>query len=574
MPPVDYKGAVSRKLVLRYANVNGIRSKSEEVKRWIDEGDADIVALVDTIAGDSTADCLMCDLDRYNLHRLDRTGCQKETGGGVALIMKRELQAIRMPQFEVSGLEVLWVKVVALRMNLLVGVIYAPGYDVTVFSDLRASMEKIPFHLRRNILLVGDFNCPTIQWDGNVCGSSERDRDLILLKNEFKLFQRVRETTRQRGDVTSTLDLLFVAQLGLVRNARAVKPPSVTNDHFGIQCSVILMTPKLQSKPKLVWKIDECAAKSSFQLRSVTSRRLHRPSLSGKVVVGLRTCRGAYTQWRRTRDQADFQRWKELEAVKKRLILADKYRKLRGIAFSSRRDPTAVWKFLKKNSASASIPPIPIPGSDDKYLIEPQDKANSISDLFAKEYCEEPTVATSTLLTLIRKLDPNKAAGSSLVTNRLLKIAGTTIIYPLSRLFNLILCTGKYPAAWKTADVVPVPKKGGSTLRPISLLPPLSKLFEKVLSDHINSFLDRNKLLSDTQYGFMRRRSTEMQLFQSEVSRLPSSKVKSPVFQYADDILLYRIIRKNDDCAALQQDVNGIAEWCIETGLEVNPRKS
>ncbi|GAU96980.1 hypothetical protein RvY_08343 [Ramazzottius varieornatus] len=253
-------------------------------------------------------------------------------------------------------------------------------------------------------------------------------------------------------------------------------------------------------------------------------------------------------------------------------------------------------------------------------------------------------------------------SSSSLVTNRLLKIAGTTIFYPLSRLFNLILSTGKYPAAWKTADVVPVPKKGGSTFRPISLLPPLSKLFEKVLSDHINSFLDRNKLLSDTQYGFRRRRSTEMQLLQmshqwsqallerQEVDaifldctkafdRLPhsviveslakhgvngplrfllsdylqerrqrvvidgffseeiavtsgvpqgsilgplfftiavnhlSSKVKSPVFQYADDIVLYRIIRKNDNCAALQQDVNGITEWCIETGLEVNPSK-
>ncbi|GAU92134.1 hypothetical protein RvY_04252 [Ramazzottius varieornatus] len=60
-----------------------------------------------------------------------------------------------MKELEVAGLEVLWVKLIALRMNLLLEVVYAPGYDVEAFSKLRTSMERIPPHLRRNIVLVG-----------------------------------------------------------------------------------------------------------------------------------------------------------------------------------------------------------------------------------------------------------------------------------------------------------------------------------------------------------------------------------------------------------------------------------
>ncbi|GAU92806.1 hypothetical protein RvY_04840 [Ramazzottius varieornatus] len=66
-----------------------------------------------------------------------------------------------------------------------------------------------------------------------------------------------------------------------------------------------------------------------------------------------------------------------------------------------------------------------------------------------------------------------KAAGSSFLTNPLMKAAGSALVYPLTRLFNLILSKKQYPTSWKSADVVPVPKKGGATWRPISLLPPV-----------------------------------------------------------------------------------------------------
>ncbi|GAU87153.1 hypothetical protein RvY_00046 [Ramazzottius varieornatus] len=315
------------------------------------------------------------------------------------------------------------------------------------------------------------------------------------------------------------------------------------------------MTPNFKTKPKLVWKIDGeninvfktalssidwgqvfdlmcnvdvavtvfqdkfiAAAKSAFQLKSVGAKRLHRPSLSERAIDSLRRCGSAFKKWRRTRDQADYSSWKELEVSKRRIIQSDKHRRLYGIAKASRRNPRAVWKHVKKNTSAASIPPIPIPGHDEKYIVDPQDKAEFISREFSKVYpacprhCLPLHFTTSVILKQIQRLDSAKAAGSFLIANQLLKIAGTSVVYPLSRLFDLIVSKREFPTAWRQAEVVPIPKKGSSSFRPISLLPPLSKLFEKIVASHLSNYLDKNNLLSDTQYGFRKQRSTEMQL--------------------------------------------------------------
>ncbi|GAV02060.1 hypothetical protein RvY_12673 [Ramazzottius varieornatus] len=170
MPPIKFTGEIGKKLTFLYENVNGIRSKSEETKRWMEERNAVIVALVETWADESTADCLIADLDQYNLFRKDRQRCLKEKGGRVAIAVKNGLQALRMTSLEVDGLEVLWIKLVCLRLNVLVGVVYAPSYDTDVFSKLRTLMESFPPFLKRNLILMGDFNCPNIMWDGDVSG--------------------------------------------------------------------------------------------------------------------------------------------------------------------------------------------------------------------------------------------------------------------------------------------------------------------------------------------------------------------------------------------------------------------
>ena len=69
-----------------------------------------------------------------------------------------------------------------------------------------------------------------------------------------------------------------------------------------------------------------------------------------------------------------------------------------------------------------------------------------------------------------------------------------------------------FPNSLKVAKVLPIFKKGSKTIpenfRPISILPALSKIFEKVLSIKLFSFFTQNSVLRSTQYGFRKKHNT------------------------------------------------------------------
>lgn len=84
----------------------------------------------------------------------------------------------------------------------------------------------------------------------------------------------------------------------------------------------------------------------------------------------------------------------------------------------------------------------------------------------------------------------------------------------LVHLFNMIIDSRTFPAIWKKAIVTPIPKSsnpvGPKDYRPISVLPALSKIFEKVLLDQITEYLDNHQpdLLAKHQSGYRKRYST------------------------------------------------------------------
>ncbi len=87
---------------------------------------------------------------------------------------------------------------------------------------------------------------------------------------------------------------------------------------------------------------------------------------------------------------------------------------------------------------------------------------------------------------------------------------------PLTHICNLSFQTGQFPNKMKTAKVIPMYKSGNkhhfTNYRPISLLPQFSKILEKAFNDRLCNFLDKHKLLNDSQYGFRTNRSTALAL--------------------------------------------------------------
>ncbi len=97
-----------------------------------------------------------------------------------------------------------------------------------------------------------------------------------------------------------------------------------------------------------------------------------------------------------------------------------------------------------------------------------------------------------------------------------IKDALYVIAYYLTFIINTSIVTGVFPTPWKHALVIPVFKKGDvrdqANYRPISLLPIISKVLEKVFTNQLTQFLESNKLLSTFQHGFRPKLSAETAL--------------------------------------------------------------
>ena len=76
----------------------------------------------------------------------------------------------------------------------------------------------------------------------------------------------------------------------------------------------------------------------------------------------------------------------------------------------------------------------------------------------------------------------------------------------LSKLINLCFETGEFPELLKLAKVIPLHKKESIlnylNYRPISLLSVFSKIYEKTIYSRVYSYLVKNKLIYEKQFGF------------------------------------------------------------------------
>ena len=97
---------------------------------------------------------------------------------------------------------------------------------------------------------------------------------------------------------------------------------------------------------------------------------------------------------------------------------------------------------------------------------------------------------------------------------KLIKSIKFDILDSLTLIINQSLMSGVFPDKLKLAKVIPLYKKGDSTItdnyRPISLLPTLSKVLEKIVYNQLFAYFSDMELFYPSQYGFRRGQSTEL----------------------------------------------------------------
>ena len=123
-------------------------------------------------------------------------------------------------------------------------------------------------------------------------------------------------------------------------------------------------------------------------------------------------------------------------------------------------------------------------------------------------------------LKFIQRLNPYKSCGIDGVHSAILKNCSESLARPLALLFRLSLDMAQLSRQWRQANVTPLLKKGSLTdpaiYRPVSITTIPCKVLESILRDHIYNHLERNRLLSGSQHGFVKRKACTTNLLEHE----------------------------------------------------------
>lgn len=123
-------------------------------------------------------------------------------------------------------------------------------------------------------------------------------------------------------------------------------------------------------------------------------------------------------------------------------------------------------------------------------------------------------ISENQIISVVAKTKNKMSADSDGIDMKIVKMTIDCISKPLCYIYNLSFKTGVFPDKMKTAKVIPLFKAGDkysfNNYRPVSILPQFSKVLLKLFVQKLDHFIDKNNILSASQYGFRTNRSTAL----------------------------------------------------------------
>ena len=132
------------------------------------------------------------------------------------------------------------------------------------------------------------------------------------------------------------------------------------------------------------------------------------------------------------------------------------------------------------------------------------------------DYLHLASVSENSILTILKVVQVSKAAGIDNLSVRFVKDGAKFLSKPIRDLRDLSITSEKFPDICKVTKLNPLYKKGSliepCNYRPISLLPLVSKVIEKVIHDQTSTFLNSKSLLYTYQSVFRKKHSADFYL--------------------------------------------------------------
>ena len=187
-------------------------------------------------------------------------------------------------------------------------------------------------------------------------------------------------------------------------------------------------------------------------------------------------------------------------------------------------DHKRAWSFIKDVTFTHSKESIngPDPNRLNDYFAAAVHQPNDLilatpsgcdpQDSFTLSEISSPDVFRS-----LKSMKSSSATGPDGLPGHLLKKLAPLVNNNVTKIFNASINQCHFPGAWKKANVCPVYKQKGSkddpsNYRPISVLPVLARVFEKLVAGQLQAFCDGAKIIPDEQFGFRKNSSCELAL--------------------------------------------------------------
>lgn len=536
------------------------------LQQLVYSGDFDVVCICETWLNRTVLDSEI--IPEYSIFRLDR---KDRTGGGVLIAVKADIHALRRPDLERGGAELV---VVEIRKGqgkpVLIYCFYHPDTVPESLIDLNYSLQT---NCESScIVLVGDFNLPELDWSEDQCTpvniGSRADHnvfcDQIMGDNFFQQF--IPGPTHIAGN---KLDLLLSNCPEIIDGVSTFHPRDgkFPSDHYVVEFKIRLKFKRATAAKRQVFDykngnfndlreslgrvpfdivasddIDEhwsnwkdlflTAVKAHIPVKTVYDK--NSPSwIDGEVRHLIRKKYAALRQFRKTKTPERKQKLRNLSQQVK-ILVREKHRQyLAKIETSLKDNPKLFWNYHKA-FLRGRIGANPIISFMGDTAVKAAEKAELFNKFFSSVFraaapdvnndfdlinitnmeISHIEVSVDEVREYLKALNSNKAGGPDGIPSRLLKECCDQIAPSLCAIFNQSLRSGRIPSEWKSADITPIHKKDlkepAENYRPISLLPIISKVLERCVLSRLYEHLSHS--ITEIQHGFLKNRSCVTQL--------------------------------------------------------------
>lgn len=569
-----------------YQNVRGLRTKTDTFYRGVLSSDFDIGLFTETWLCDGILDTELCD-SKYDLFRRDRGSLGGGLMALCApRLQARPRPEWERTGLESMWLTIPARKLgTSQRRDLHICIVYIPPDNMipTRIEKFMALLkEVIDASPNDNFIICGDFNLPNIKWTTGkpeflkkgTTDLQDSAKNLIQLTSFFNL----KQFNSFVNSHNNTLDLIF-SNFALDVGVSSTPVVKVDGLHPPIEidaCDITIPPLKVSCAKKYIFRkanytsinmelgdVDwrsvllNCNVEDMIKnFYSILDRLIleYVPQISSSSAQGypewysralikiIKEKIKIHRQYKRHKNPIDYLSFSILRQRQK--VIQDSCYKtfISNSETNIKKNPKLFWKYIKsKRNSSSNYPNIM--NFDDRILEGEKDICSAFNEFFHKNFTQpsanypyfDPNnvahkltlnsieVSHSYILKLLQNLDDTKGPGSDGIPPLFYKRCAEAIATPLVLIFNRCLSEGYCPDIWKTAIIVPVPKKGLKTnitnYRPISILNTLSKLLERVVHDHLYPIVCRS--VPSQQHGFIRGRSTNTNLavFTNDVLR-------------------------------------------------------